>query len=385
MKQFYFLCFLAGLSVIGFLATDMYLPAFEMMRIDLQTESSLIGASLTIYLGGFALAQLFWGPITDNWGNRKTLLAGLSLFILASLAIFLSHDIVVLIVMRLIQSFGACAAAVCWQALVIDKYEKKEADHVFATIMPLVALSPALAPIIGAFIAVHFGWRFIFVFIALAALFLLVYAYSLDDRKKKKFDELQSSLSYWNFFKKKHYIGYVLVYACCSAGFFAWLTGAPFFLSDLGYSESQIGLSFVPQTITFILGGYGYRMIANKILGVKLLPYLLLLYALSILVILYLAIWTVPNLMLLLIPFSLMAFTNGATYPIVVSEALKPFKDNSGKAAALQNTLQMGICFFASAGVSAWSRQALIATSLTMSMTILFAGVGFVLTLKTKS
>jgi predicted MFS family arabinose efflux permease len=133
-----------------------------------------------------------------------------------------------------------------------------------------------------------------------------------------------------------------MIYGFCSAGFFAWLTGAPFFLKNLGYNESDIGLSFVPQTIAFIVGGYGYRLIAGKVDGLKLIPILLLIYAVSMLTILYMGLFTTPTLSMLLIPFSTMAFSNGACYPIVVADALQPFAHQSGKASSLQNTLQLG-------------------------------------------
>src|SRR5690554_1873241 len=166
-NKFHFLIYLALLSIIGFLATDMYLPAFDAMRSDLETTKNYIGASLTLFLGGFAIGQLIWGPISDKYGKPKAILLGLSIFVISSAGIFFTENVFMLLALRILQALGGCAAAVSWQALVIERYPENETNKVFASIMPLVALSPALAPLLGVWILQHFGWRYIFIILAI--------------------------------------------------------------------------------------------------------------------------------------------------------------------------------------------------------------------------
>lgn len=377
-NNFFFLVYLAGLSIIGFLATDMYLPAFETMRVDLQTTKSSISSTLSLFLAGYAIAQLMWGPISDKIGKPKTIIIGLMLFTLSSLVIYFTESVTVFLILRLIQAIGVCAAAVSWQALVIERYPREETNRVFATIMPLVALSPALAPLLGVYLLNHFGWRSIFITLAIIAVLLILYTCTLGDKKTEKNAQTATttptqSLSYWTILQSKVYVGNVMIYAFCSAAFFAWLTGSPFFLKEMGYSEAEIGFSFVPQTIAFLIGGFGYRTLSSKIDGTKLTAYFVILFAVAILATAALAIFTRPTLTSLLIPFCFMALANGACYPIVVAEALKLFPENSGKAAALQNTIQLGMCFIASAIVSLFSKDALFSTALVMVATIPFA------------
>src|SRR5690606_18347941 len=97
---------------------------------------------------------------------------------------------------------------------------------------------------------------------------------------------------------------------------------------------------------------YGYRSIINKVDAKKLLPVLLVLYALATLTLYLITVTITPTLTILFIPFCFMSLANGACYPIVVAEALKTFPDNSGKAAAMQNSIQLGVCFLASGLVS---------------------------------
>lgn len=182
-NSFLFFIYLTGLSIIGFLATDMYLPAFDKMRIDLGTSKSSISATLSLFLAGYCIAQLLWGPISDKIGKPKTVLTGLSIFTFASLFIYFTENVTALLVLRLIQAIGVCAAAVSWQALVIERYPKEETNKIFASIMPLVALSPALAPLMGAFLLNYFGWRSIFIALAIIAVLLILYTLTIKDKE----------------------------------------------------------------------------------------------------------------------------------------------------------------------------------------------------------
>lgn len=375
-----FMFYLAGLSMLGYLATDMYLPAFGAMQQELQTSAGSISASLSIFLAGFAIAQLIWGPVSDKIGRKPVLLAGLGLFAIGCLGILWVETAAQLLVLRFIQAVGVCSAAVSWQALVVDRYRDGKANRVFATIMPLVALSPALAPLLGAWLLNHFSWRSIFVVLLAITLLLLIPTALLKERKKTapdNVDRSKNAISFWQLLKSPVFSGNVMMFAACSAGFFAWLTGSPFILGDMGYSPNVIGLSYVPQTVAFLLGGFGCRSALSRIKGNTLLPWLLAGYAISMIALYLIATLTTPTLVTLLIPFCLMALVNGACYPIIVANALMPFPASTGKAAALQNTLQLGLCFIASMMVSAYISQPLLATVTVMLSTVALAALGY--------
>ncbi|WP_368879614.1 purine nucleoside transporter PunC [Proteus terrae] len=374
-----FMVYLAGLSMLGYLAIDMYLPAFGMMQRELSISEGAISNSLSIFLFGFAVAQLLWGPLSDKVGRKPILLIGLSLFSLGCLGMLWVESATGLLVMRFLQAFGVCSAAVIWQALVIDRFDESRAQHVFALIMPLVALSPALAPLIGASLLNHGGWRMIFMLLMAVTLVLMLPTLMLKNIKQKSVtDANQSSASFITLLKSPLYTGNVLVYASCSAGFFAWLAGSPIILEKMGYSPQDIGLSYIPQTIAFMVGGYGCRILLSKMTGKTLLPLLLIGYAVSMTALYLVAKFTEPTLTTILIPFCIMAAMNGASYPIAVSNALSAYPEISGKAAALQNALQLGLCSLASFIVSAFiSQQPLINTTAIMALTAIPMAVGY--------
>lgn len=374
-----FLVWLAGLSVLGFLATDMYLPAFAAIQADLQTPASAVSASLSLFLAGFAAAQLLWGPLSDRYGRKPVLLIGLTIFALGSLGMLWVENAATLLVLRFVQAVGVCAAAVIWQALVTDYYPSQKVNRIFAAIMPLVGLSPALAPLLGSWLLVHFSWQAIFATLFAITVVLILPIFWLKPTTKAR-NNSQDGLTFTDLLRSKTYRGNVLIYAACSASFFAWLTGSPFILSEMGYSPAVIGLSYVPQTIAFLIGGYGCRAALQKWQGKQLLPWLLVLFAVSVI-----ATWAAGfishvSLVEILIPFCVMAIANGAIYPIVVAQALRPFPHATGRAAALQNTLQLGLCFLASLVVS-WliSISTPLLTTSVMLSTVVLVALGYMM------
>lgn len=367
---------LAGLSVLGFLATDMYLPAFSAIQQDLNTSAASVSASLSLFLAGFAIGQLFWGPLSDRYGRKPILLTGLAIFAISCLGMLWVRDATLMLVLRFIQAIGVCAAAVTWQAMVTDYYPAQRTNRIFATIMPLVGLSPALAPLLGSWLLAHLEWQAIFATLFAIALLLMVPALRLKPVVRPQGD-VREKLTFMTLLRSREYSGNVLIYAACSASFFAWLTGSPFILHEMGYSPTAIGLSYVPQTIAFLVGGYGCRAALQKWQGQQLLPWLLVIFAVSVA-----ATWMVGrvedvSIIAVMIPFCVMAVVNGGIYPIVVAQALKPFPQATGRAAALQNTLQLGLCFLTSLLVSALIATPLLTTTSVMLTTVLLAAAGY--------
>ncbi|CAM3801426.1 Bcr/CflA family efflux transporter [Klebsiella quasipneumoniae subsp. similipneumoniae] len=245
-----FLVWLAGLSVLGFLATDMYLPAFAAMQQDLNTSAASISASLSLFLAGFALGQLFWGPLSDRYGRKPVLLSGLAIFAVGCLGMLWVQNATLMLALRFLQAIGVCAAAVTWQAMVTDYYPAQRTNRIFATIMPLVGLSPALAPLLGSWLLVHFEWQAIFATLFAITLLLMLPALRLKAAAKSA-TVTEKKITFLALLRSREYSGNVMIYAACSASFFAWLTGSPFILHEMGYGPTAIGLRLYPADHRF--------------------------------------------------------------------------------------------------------------------------------------
>ena len=375
----------SGLSMLGFLATDMYLPAFETIRAEFGTSQTLIGLSLSIFLLGMALGQLVYGPLSDRVGRKKMLFVGMTIFVLSTVVISVSNSIELFLFARFGQALGACCGTVIWQAVVIDRYQGKASERIFATIMPLVALSPALAPLLGAGLEEYFGWRSIFVVLVVIGL-ALVFATSRQqesaplDKKQEKIST-QLARDYKQIIKSKIFMGNMLIFAACSAAFFAYLTGSPFIMTAMGYSGADIGLSYLPQTVAFLVGGYGCRSLLSRFSAKQLLPWLITLFITTVVTMFVIAFATSPTTIWpILIPFCFLAVANGAIYPLVINAALADFKNCSATAAGLLNFLQTMFCFLASSIVSAFSEHGLYTVTAVMLFQGLVIMVGYVLT-----
>ena len=130
-KYFLFLSYLALLSMLGFVATDMYLPAFKAIEDTMQATPSQVASSLTSFLAGLALGQLMYGPLVKRIGKRNSLLVGLVIFAASSFIISSSDNMMTFNIARFFQAIGACSAGVIWQAIVIEKYDAIKAQSVF--------------------------------------------------------------------------------------------------------------------------------------------------------------------------------------------------------------------------------------------------------------
>lgn len=381
------LLWFALLSMLGFLATDMYLPAFETLRQDFHTSQASIGLSLSLFLLGMALGQLFYGPVSDRLGRKKVLLSGLSLFALATFLCAIATSVEIFLLGRFLQALGACSATVIWQAIVVDRYQGQLSGRIFATIMPLVALSPALAPLLGAGIENLFGWRMIFIVLIAVSVLISVMtlreAESADLSKEKAplFQQLRHD--YHQILTSKKFLGNVLIFGACSGAFFAYLTGSPFIMTAMGYSGGDIGLSYVPQTVAFIVGGYGCRTLLNHYTGEELLPWLLGLFFTSVAVMFMMPfLMEMDNIFPILGAFCFLAIANGAIYPIVINFALEDFKHCSATAAGLLNFLQTLMCFVASSAVSTLASFGLITVTVAMFICGFIVLMGFALSKK---
>ncbi|EGA70958.1 putative transporter [Vibrio sinaloensis DSM 21326] len=371
------LFYLAALSMLGFIATDMYLPAFKAMEIDFATGPEQIALSLTVFLVGMALGQLLWGLASDKFGHRNTLAAGLGLFTLASFGLAFSDQVWQLLTLRFIQAIGVCAPAVIWQAMVIKRYSH-QSQQIFATIMPLVALSPALAPQLGVVLADNFGWHSIFIALTMMGLLLVAATMTQNkDNAEPKATSVSSDIK--ALLSSKTYLGNVFMFATASAAFFAYLTGMPEIMAQLGYEAKDIGLSFIPQTIAFMAGGYLGKVGVRKFGDEKVLRQLIGLFSVASLLIFIASQWQLTSIWPILAPFCLIAVANGALYPIVVNRALASAKQSPATAAGLQNSLQISVSSLSSALVAALASQAQMVTGIAIMICMTGLWMGYVL------
>ncbi|MCC6888326.1 MAG: multidrug effflux MFS transporter [Hyphomicrobiales bacterium] len=251
---------LALLTAFGPVATDMYVPSMPDIGRLLETSPAGVQLTLSSYLVGFAIGQIVYGPVSDRFGRKPTLLAALLLFCAASLACALAPTIEFLIVARACQALGGAGAIVIPRAVVRDLYSGERAVRELSRMGAIMSFAPVAAPLIGAFVQTGFGWRANFVIIvAIGVLTTLVTWRALpetlpprDDRPVRARDMLRW---YRALLASPPFLAYLGIIACSYAGLFAWISGSSFVLQNLyAVTPMGFGILFAASCIGAIAG-----------------------------------------------------------------------------------------------------------------------------------
>ncbi|GEK97460.1 Bcr/CflA family drug resistance efflux transporter [Gluconobacter kanchanaburiensis NBRC 103587] len=246
---------LAILSVLmGFasISTDLYLPAMPTMVRDLRTTVGTIDLTVSGYLIGFSIGQLFWGPVSDRYGRRLPVASGLVLFVIGSGGCALAGSGESLIIWRMIQAAGACASVVLARAMVRDLYEGPQAARMLSVLMTVMAIAPLLGPVVGAQILALAGWRAIFGVLGMIGLLTLAALFTLPEtlpESQRNSEPLgRAILRYGDLLRHRRLLGYMGAGGFFYAGMFAYIAGTPF---------AYITYYHVPSGLYGILFGAG--------------------------------------------------------------------------------------------------------------------------------
>ena len=237
----------SALIAIGQIATSIYLPSMPAMTVDLATDGAMMQLTLTAYLIGFAVSQLIHGPLSDRYGRRPLLFAGLVLYVAASVACALAGSVEELIVGRVFQAMGACAGPVVGRAVVRDLYDRERAAKVLGYVGFVLAVSPAFAPVLGAYLHGWFGWRANFIFVAAfgAAIGLLMWRKLQETHPPTPQSGLgiaNMAASYRTLLRSPSFIAYTLNLSLAFTALFVYISESPFvFIEMLGVSELAYG------------------------------------------------------------------------------------------------------------------------------------------------
>jgi DHA1 family bicyclomycin/chloramphenicol resistance-like MFS transporter len=249
---------LGALSAFGPLAIDFYLPAFPAMALAFGTDEKHVQLTLAAYFFGLSIGQLAYGPVADRFGRRIPLLAGVTLFTLASLVCAFAPNLDWLIGARFVQALGGCAGMVISRAVVSDKCDAVASAKVFSQLMLVMGLAPILAPMLGGLMVNLYGWQSIFIMLTLfSALSALAVALGLPESlpANQPRQPLSGALrQYGRLLSDKVFLGHALTGGIAIAGMFAYIAGSPFvFIKLYGVPAEHFGWLFGSNAAGFIL------------------------------------------------------------------------------------------------------------------------------------
>jgi len=350
------LVLIGSMSALGPFTIDMYLPGFPAM----EREFGVTGVERTMaaYLLGLALGQLVYGPLSDRFGRKPPLYAGLALYVIGSIGCAVSPSMGTLMLMRVLQAIGACSPLVIGRAIVRDRCEPQEAAKAYATLMLIVSLGPIVAPTLGGWVITAFGWRAVFVFLALAgiAITLAMHSMLVESRDPAHVRPLRFGVvlrTYGRLLLDRTFVGYTCVGAFAMAGLFCYVTGSPIVMAEqYGLTPQQFGWMIGLNGIAF-MSASRWNMISLRdstpgyVLSRSVWWPLLFASALTLAsYLLHLPLWAV-----IAVQFCFF-LSVGRANPNVAALALTPHGRDAGTASALMGAVQSGLGMVAGIAVA---------------------------------
>jgi DHA1 family bicyclomycin/chloramphenicol resistance-like MFS transporter len=340
---------LGALIALGPLTIDMYLPALPTIVDDLQTTSAAVQLTLTGTLVGLALGQLLVGPLSDTFGRRRPLLAGVAVHVLASLLCLVAPNVGVLGGLRVLQGVGAAAASVVTMAIVRDLFVGRAAATLFSRLMLVLGVAPVLAPTIGGEVLRFTSWRGVFVVLAVMALILVAVAAvalpeTLPPVRRRPLGLRNTLRTYGGLLRDRTFVGLVLVAGLAMAGLFGYVAGSSFvFQQQYGLDQQQFGLAFGAGAVFLIAATQLNAYLLRRFEPGTLLLAALVGGSLAGLVLVATSATGLGGLVGVLVPMFGVLFAVGLALPNAPALALARHGDAAGTAAALLGAVQFGV------------------------------------------
>ena len=241
---------LALLTAFGPVATDMYVPSMPDIGRLLAADASTVQLTLSAYLVGFAVGQIIYGPISDNYGRKPVLLTALALFCAASLACAAAPNIEALIAARALQALGGSGAIVLARAIVRDLYTGERVGRELSRMGAIMSFAPVLAPLVGGIVQAWLGWRANFIIIVAVGMTTMAVTWrSLPETLRRRplvpIAIVGAVRSSGTIAGNRVFRANLGIAALSYAGLFAWISGSPFVLQNLyGLSAFEFSVAF---------------------------------------------------------------------------------------------------------------------------------------------
>lgn len=340
---------LAALAALGPFSIDTYLPSFPEMATSLGATPVEIQQTLTAYLGAFAFMTLWHGALSDSFGRRRVILVGLAVYTLASLGCAFATRIEHLWLLRGLQGISAGAGMVVGRALTRDLFEGASAQKVMSHVAMMFALAPAVAPVMGGWLQVAFGWRSVFFFLTILGLALLLVSWrvlpeTLPPDKRHPFAAGSLARGYGKVAGDSLFLIWCGAFALMFGGFFIYVLSAPVFLMrHLGRGETEFLWLFGPAMAGMMAGSWLSGRIAGHWSTAKTLATAFAILGSGAALNLAVSLAVPPGVPWSIVHLAVYNFGMALAMPTLTLLALDRFPDRRGMASSCQSFIQTGI------------------------------------------
>ena len=326
-----------ALVAYGLLAMTICIPSMQEWGAIFGATQAEVQLSFSGFVVLYGVAQLVYGPLSDRHGRRAVALSGIALAVLGALVAAAAQNIDTLIAARMLQGAGAAAGMVVGRALVQDSFSGAARTRAMAYIGMALGLCPPLATVIGGQIHVRLGWAANFIVIALLGLALIallwravpktpplgIEAAGLPGNSPRAASILQA---YAQLARTPRFLATVLMVACTTAAFYAFLAGAPIVLKGYGIGPDRIGFVVMCVPLTYIMGNFATTRLAHRLGEQRLLILGQVLTLIGVLALVGLAVAGVRSVAALVLPLMVLGLGHGFLAPtgLAISVSLAP-------------------------------------------------------------
>ncbi len=366
-----FIAVLVLVTALGPLATHMFLPSLETVRAHFAVDPGTGWLAFTLPVAAIGIATLLFGPLSDRFGRKPILIAGLAVFVAGSVLGAIGTDIGLVVGGRVLQAAGASAGIVLSRAIARDVYGFEDSIRVISYLTMAMVIAPILSPVAGGALHDAFGWQSIFyVMLAVGLMALPLAAWALIETIGQRQTGGWRAMAFDTaaLMHDRRFLGYALISTASMCVFFAFLAAAPYLMTGvLGRSASEYGIWFLSVSGVFVVGTFASTRLLRRF-GVDRLIIagtILTLPALTAMIVLHLAF--ALDAALLFVPVCVVSVLQGLIIPNCQACAINVNPRRAGTASGLTGFLQMAAAALVSQAVgqladgSVWPMVALMA------------------------
>jgi DHA1 family bicyclomycin/chloramphenicol resistance-like MFS transporter len=343
------LLLLMATTAIGPTSLNILVPAVPELANEFGTPATTMQLTVSLFLIGLAFAQLVMGPLSDRYGRRPVMLAGLSLNVFASVMAIVMPTAESVIAARILQAIGASAGIVVARAIIRDLFDRERAASVLGLVATVMVAAPTLGPLIGGLLETFLFWQAIFLFTAITSFAVVIWAAVTLPETHGRTAQAASQEGFWRDLRRlavsRIFLGYVLIAAFGSATFFVFLGGGPHIVVTLmERTSAEYGLWFAASSIGYMAGNFATSRLAMRTGIHTLIAWGIGCEVAGVLLSIGLA-WSMPDGGPLTVfgPQVVIAFGNGLLLPGAISGAISVRPQAAGTAAGIIGCAQMAL------------------------------------------
>lgn len=347
VKELPFLLFL--MFAISQSTESAYSTGLPQLAKDFSISNAIAQSTSSIYFLGFALGILFLGRLSDYIGRKPVIIAGYILFLITCVMSFFVSSVNELIIIRFFQAFGASVGSVVAQAVARDSYKGDELSRLFASLGAALAVMPSISSLIGSNITEFFGWRYIFIYLAILVLFTLLMAI-FNLKETNNFKGINQQFSFFYVLKvivlDTKVVCFAIIIGCYNGVLYSMFIESPFvFINKLGFNNTQYGYVSAALGLSAALGGLYSRVQQKNIDGKRIIFIGMIISIITLSSFFMTAVFWYNNILyesiitpLLVISLSFQCFSFGMIMPLILRYSLEDYTKINGTAGAIFGT-----------------------------------------------